>query len=145
MNKLLTFAVACLLAGTFSLADASPQQHNIDKGGCILLGLPIRSSRSDPDHFAMFATVKWFGNSYGRDKNGMIFGTCKLCDWESCYIVVNGKTILVVGLPGDIVEQQGYNGQTLFLRGRLIHQKGEPNSKVPSDVLMVDYFSSVGC
>jgi hypothetical protein len=124
MNKLRILSVVALLAGVACVADgASAGQQGIAPGGCVKplpSDLVVFGQRSDPAHFAIRAEVKWFGNAYGRDLNGGIIGTLKGCDWESCYIVVDGRKVLVEGLPGDIVDQQGYNGQTLILVGRLV-------------------------
>jgi hypothetical protein len=124
MNKLRTLGIVALLAGVAFVADgASAGQLGIAPGGCVKplpSDLVVLGKRSDPDHFVIRAEVRWFGNAYGRDPNGGIYGTLKGCDWESCYIVVDGRTILVAGLPGDIVDQQGYNGQTLVMVGRLV-------------------------
>jgi hypothetical protein len=84
------------------------------------------------------AKVGWFGNSYSREPNGTICGTCKWCPWEGCYIMLNGGKVRLQGLPGDIVTQQGYRGQTLVLTGRLERQGDDP--RVPPDVLVVESF-----
>jgi hypothetical protein len=84
------------------------------------------------------AEIKWFGNSYSREPNGLIRSTPKWCPWEGCYIMLEGRRVRVLGLPGDIVDQQGYRGQTLVLVGRLERQDGGPN--VPPDVLVVESF-----
>jgi hypothetical protein len=84
------------------------------------------------------AEIKWFGNSYGREPNGLIRGTVKWCPWESCYIVVNGRTIRVIGLPGDIVDQYGYRGQTMVLVGRM--ERRAEGAEVPPDMLIVERF-----
>jgi hypothetical protein len=51
---------------------------------------------------------------------------------------VNGRTIRLQGLPGDVVDQQGYRGQTLVLVGRLERHQDGP--RVPPDVLVVESF-----
>jgi hypothetical protein len=104
----------------------------------ILFGEPVRVT--------VQAKVEWFGNAYRREKNGVISGTCKLCAWEGCYIVLNGRTVRVAGLPGDdVIAQQGYRGQTLVLVGRLEQRPGgglvTPHfGRIPPDVLIVDSF-----
>jgi hypothetical protein len=152
MNKFLTLGVVALLAGVASIADgASAGQQGIPPGGSVQpFGsvLVVPGKRSDADRFVIRAGVKWFGNAYGRDPNGLIYGTLKGCDWESCYIVVDGRKILVAGLPGDIVDQQHYHGKTMVLVGRLLRfgadrrQHGEltGNRTHLAGVLIVDRF-----
>jgi hypothetical protein len=107
-------------------------------GGCIKFpDEPDTHQRRDPAHFVIRTKVHWFGNAYFRGPDGSIGGTRKGCAWESCYIMVDGKQILVAGLPGDtVVEQQAYGGKTMLLVGRLVHHKR--NDGVPPDVLLVD-------
>jgi len=57
---------------------------------------PIESGR-----VTVRATVRWHGNAYGRLPNGMTVGTLKGYPWEGCYIVLEGRTVRLKGLPGD--------------------------------------------
>jgi hypothetical protein len=119
MNRFLSLGTVLVLAGAVSMADgATTGQHGIGPGGCMGPYLRAPGQRSDPSHLAITAKVHWSGNSYGRMPDGQIIGTLMGCDWESCYIVVDGRTVLLHGLPGDIVDQQGYRGQTLILVGQ---------------------------
>jgi hypothetical protein len=146
MKKFLILAAVALPAGAACLVDgasAAPQQ-NILPGGCVVIlpdGPVAHNQRRDPAHFVIRAEVKWFGNYYWRDSNGLIAGTTKYCAWESCYIEVNGRIVRLQGLPGDIVDQYGYRGKTLVLVGRLVQQK--TSNGVPPNVLIVDSFSIV--
>jgi hypothetical protein len=139
MKRFLALAAAALLSATASFA-AAPQAtpEPILPGGNIKF-VPLVHQRHNPARFVIRAEVKWFGNSYCRMPNGTIAGTCKYCEWEGCYIVVDGKTIRLSALPGnDIVDQQNYRGKTLVLVGLLLQQ---PLGKtVPPDVLIVDRF-----
>jgi hypothetical protein len=103
---------------------------------------PLESIRpAESGRVTVRATVRWYGNAYGRMPDGSIIGTLKGCPWEGCYIVVNGTTIRLQGLPGDMVTQQGYAGQTLVLVGRLVRHEGD--RMVPPDVLVVESFQRV--
>jgi hypothetical protein len=93
---------------------------------------------AEPVRMTVRAEIKWFGNSYCREPNGVISGTCKWCPWEGCYIELEGRRVRVQGLPGDIVDQQGYRGQTLVLVGRLERQQG--CLRMLPDVLVVESF-----
>jgi hypothetical protein len=148
MNNLLKLGAVALLAGAACVAGgASAAQQGTAPGVCVKplpsdFGFP--GQRSHPAHFAIQAQVQWYGNYYGRLPDGGIISTKMGVDWESCYIVVNGQTILVQGLPGDKVDQQGYGGQTLVLVGRLVHTGGN-NQLVPGSVLIVDRFYRADC
>jgi hypothetical protein len=84
------------------------------------------------------AEIRWQGNAYGRTPDGQVIRTLKGYAWEGCYIVVDGRTIRVRGLPGDMVVQQNYRGQTLTLVGRLVRQAANPAAH--PDVLIVEEF-----
>ncbi|MCI0455588.1 MAG: hypothetical protein L0Z62_01245, partial [Gemmataceae bacterium] len=95
-------------------------------------------------HVTVRAEVQWHGNRYFRLPNGGIASTKKLYAWESCYIVVDGREVRVEGLPGDILVQQAYHGQTLTLVGRLVQRPDTSRlGPVPPDVLIVGSFRRV--
>src|SRR5262249_18014844 len=100
---------------------------------------PLESRRTaEPVRVTVRAEIKWFGNSHSRGPGGVIISTCKWSPWGGCYIELEGRRVRVQGLPGDIVEQYGYRGQTFVLVGRLERQEGDP--RVPPDVLIVESF-----
>jgi hypothetical protein len=150
MKKFLTLAAATLLTGAACLADgaSAANQQNILPGGCIVLppdGPVVHNQRRDPAHFVIRAQIQWAGNIYFRMPDGTVGGTLKGCAWEGCYIVANGKTIRVAGLPGDdIVDQQSFKGKTLVLVGQLVYRYTPPDlpnlGEVPPDVLIVDRY-----
>jgi hypothetical protein len=144
MKKLLAIAVLALLAASalpFAAGPAAAHQ-TILADGC------VQNPGRPGTPFKIEAKVKWFGNHYGRMSNGIIISTLMGCPWEGCYIEVDGKTIRLEGLPGDIVDQQNYVGQTLLLVGRLVHEEsaqlkprdGFGTAQMPPDVLIVDAF-----
>jgi hypothetical protein len=139
MNKFLTLTGAALLTLGMCLVDVAgaAAPPTILPGGCVK---QPPSSRRDPKHFVIVADIKWAGNHYFHMPGGGIAGTCMLCPWEGCYIVVHGKTIRLADLPGDIVDQQSYRGRTLVLVGRLVREPGD--RLVPPDVLIVEKFWS---
>jgi hypothetical protein len=109
-----------------------------------LVEAPVRRQVKplQPVRVTVTAEVKWFGNHYSREPNGLIRGTAKWCPWEGCYIVLNGRTVRLLDLPGDIVDHQGYRGQTFVLVGRL-EQRAGGDRGVPPDVLVVESFRRV--
>jgi hypothetical protein len=94
-----------------------------------------------PARVTVKAKLHYVGNSYSRTKEGGIVGTLKGYPWEGCYIVLNGRTVWLVGLPGDLVDYQGYQGQTLVLVGRLERRPGDKVGLTP-DALVVESFQS---
>jgi hypothetical protein len=100
---------------------------------------PLESIRpAESGRVSVRATVKWYGNAYGRMPDGSIIGTLKGYPWEGCYIELDGRKVRLQGLPGDRVTQQNYDGQTLVLVGRLERREGD--RQVPPDVLVVESF-----
>ena len=60
---------------------------------------------------------------------------------SGCYVELDGRTVRVEGLPGDMADQQGYAGQTLILVGRLgLRPVGRSWGAVPPEVLAVESF-----
>jgi hypothetical protein len=105
-----------------------------------LTDFPMERVKPAPSvRVTLTAQVHYVGNAYSRMPDGSIIGTLRGHPWEGCYIVLNGRTVRLVGLPGDMVDQQGYRGQTLVLVGRLEHRPTR-NPAVPGDVLVVESF-----
>src|SRR5262249_19791203 len=134
----------------YSVSRLAPPGGKPVKDDAVIIKLPVivveaiaeSELESAPARIEICGTLRWTGNYYFKEENGLIRGTCKACEWEG-YELRTGQSTYRVLLEGDAAELylRGWNGKTAVVRGRIETRimpgwlRGRPYA---ADVLIVD-------